>query len=192
MAVAAFGQTERPPGFVQGVVAENTVAFFSVRTTAGDVYRYRADGKTWIERDHDRIRVASLKPGEILEVVSDRDPEPVRYARMVHVIEPVVPRRLPVSAGGVYRLNPAAPRTTGVYAGLVVTRDPERITIRTRFDGDKTVYLQTDTRCIKDGDLVDARAIVPGTRVYVVATRNEDRELIANQVVWGAILEPQW
>jgi hypothetical protein len=192
LAAGAYGQIQRPPGFVRGVVTANTSAAFAVRTSAGSVYEYRTDSKTWIERDHERIRVASLEPGEMLEVVSDRDPEPVRYARMIHVIEPVRAKPLPVSMGGVYRLKPAAPLPTGVYIGLVVSREQDRITLRTRFDGEQTIYLQADTQCLQNGDLVDAKVLAPLTRVYVVATRDNNRELIANQVIWGVILEPEF
>jgi hypothetical protein len=192
IAVGVYGQFQRPPGFVRGVVTSNTSAAFAVSTSTGSVYQYRTDSKTWIERDHERIRAASLQPGEILEVVSDRDLEPVRYARMIHVIEPVRVKPLPVSTGGVYRLKPAAPLGTGVYIGLVVERDRDRITLRTRFDGDQTIYLQADTQCLQNGDSVDAKLLAPLTRVYVVATRDSNRELIANQVIWGAILEPEF
>jgi hypothetical protein len=188
----AWGQVQRPPGFVRGIVTTNTAAAFAVRTSAGTVYQYRTDSKTWIERDHERIRAASLQPGEMLEVVSDRDPEPVRYARMIQVIEPVRVKPLPVSTGGVYRLKPAAALTTGVYIGLIVAREHDRITLRTRFDGEQTIYLQPDTECLENGDVVDAKVLRPLTRVYVVATRDRDRELQANQVIWGAILEPQF
>jgi hypothetical protein len=192
VAVSVYGQVQRPPGFVLGVVTANGAGAVAVRTSAGSVYQYRTDAKTWIERDHERIRVGSLEPGEMLEVVSDRDPEPVRYARMIHVIEPVKVKPLPVSAGGVYRLKPAAPLATGVYVGLVVERERDRIRLRTRFDGDQTIYLQADTQCLQNGDVVDAKVVLPLMRVYVVATRDSNRELIANQVIWGVILEPEF
>ena len=83
MAALAQGETERPPGFVRGVLTANSPTAFSVRTSAGITYQYRTDAKTWIERDHERVRAANLLPGETLEVVSDRDPDPIRYARMV-------------------------------------------------------------------------------------------------------------
>jgi hypothetical protein len=191
IAATASGQTPGPPGFVRGVVTTNTVEFFAVRANTGDVFRYRTDSKTWIERDHERIRAASLKPGEILEVVSDRDPDPIRYARMIHVIKPVIARPLPVSSGGVYRLNPDPQLPSAVYTGLVIARAHDHITLRTRFDGDKTIYLQPDTEYLKDGNQVDAKALLPLARVYVVSTRNNDHEFVANQIVWGAILEPQ-
>ena len=89
-------------------------------------------------------------------------------------------------------MKPAAPLATGVYVGLVVAREHDRMTLRTRFDGDQTIYLQADTQCLQNGDLVDAKVLAPLTRVYVVATRDNNRDLIANQVIWGAILEPEF
>jgi hypothetical protein len=169
----------------------NTAEALAVRTPGGATYEYRTDAKTWIERDHERIRASSLQPGEILEVVSDRDPEPIRYARTIHVIEPVRPKPLAVSTGGVYRLKPAPASASVVYAGLVMARERDHIVLRTRFDGDKTIYLRADTQCLRDGGMVDLRAIVPPLRVSVVATRNAERELVADRVIWGALLEPQ-
>jgi hypothetical protein len=190
-ALIMAAQAQRPPGLVRGVVTVNTAEMLAVRTTGGATYEYRTDAKTWIERDHERIRASSLQPGENLEVVSDRDPEPIRYARVIHVIEPVRTKPLPVSTGGVYRLKPAPAPESVVYAGLVVAREHDHFVLRTRFDGDQTIYLRADTQCLKDGDLVDLRAIVPPMRVNVVATRNAERELVADRVIWGALLEPQ-
>ena len=190
IAASTLAHAQRPPGFVRGEVTENTALSFTVRTSAGDLYRYRADARTWIERDHDRIRAASLAPGEILEVVSDRDPDPVRYARMVHVIQPVVARPLPVSAGGVYRLKPAAPLTTSVYTGYIVAHDHDRVVLRTRLDGDKSIDLQTDTRYLHNGDQVTSTALVPLTRVSIIVVPGKDRELVASKITWGDLLQP--
>jgi hypothetical protein len=188
---AGLSQTPRPPGLVKGVVTSSGNAGFTVQTPSGDLYRYRTDSKTWMERERQRINAASLRPGEILEVVSDRDPDPVRYARLVHVIQPVKPRPLPVSAGGLYRLNPATPNPTEVFTGLVISRSSDRLVLRTRFDGDKTIFLQPDTQCLEGGDLVRSSALLPLTHVYVQAFRGKNLELVAEQVIWGAILEPQ-
>lgn len=51
-------------------------------------------------------------------------------------------------------------------------------------------YQNPDTQCPKDGDQVDQRTIVPLLRVYVVATRDAQRELVADQVILGAVREP--
>jgi hypothetical protein len=195
VAAAAYGQSQRPPGFVRGALTYASSADFAIRASTGILYQYRTDAKTWIERDHERIRASSLLAGEILEVVSDRDPDPVRYARLVHVIPRPVPVHLPVSDGGVYRLNrsvnPASPLPTFTFTGLVVNRDSHRIVVRTRFDGEKTIYFRDDTQCLDGGNQVDAAAVLPNTRVYVVAVQNPEHELEAEQVVWGAILEPE-
>jgi Domain of unknown function (DUF5666) len=191
VSVAAYGQSQRPPGFVRGTLTTASPYAFSIRATTGVLYQYRTDTKTWIERDNERIRASGLRPGEILEVVSDRDPDPVRYARMVHVIARAVPVHLPVSAGGVYRLNPAAPLPVVIFTGLVVNRDRQRISLRTRFDGEKTIYFRDDTQCLNGGDQVDSDSLLASTRVYVVAVQNSDQQLEAYQVVWGAILEPE-
>ncbi len=190
-ACAALGQTPRQPGFVRGIMTENSLAGFAIRASDGALYRYRTDGKTWIEREHERVRAASLQPGEILEVVSDRDPDPIRYARMIHLIEPSRPRPLPVSTGGVYRLKPDAPLITAIYEGLIVAREGDRITLRTRLDGEKQFYLQPDTQYLNDGDLVGSAAVGPLMRVSIVATRQRGEVMAADRVIWGAILQPK-
>jgi hypothetical protein len=191
IAVIAHAQSERPPGFVRGIVTTNSSAAFSVLTVAGVLYQYRTDSKTWMERDHERIHASGLVPGEILEVVSDRDPDAVRYARMVHVIPPPTPRARPISVGGQYRLSPPPALTNVVFTGLLVSRDHDRITVRTRFDGEKIIDLRRDTQCLNEGNLVDLSSLVPNIRVYVIAVQKTGGELEAYQVVWGSILEPQ-
>jgi hypothetical protein len=184
----------QPAGLVRGVLTENSSAAFAVRTAAGISYQYRADNKTWIERDNMRIRPSALLPGEILEIVSDRDPDPVRYARLVHVISKSAPHIRPFSAGGIYRLNTpgvsvaANPNLT--FTGIIAARDGQRLILRTRFDGEKFLYLRQDTQYLHDGGPVDAASLRPNTRVFIVAARNLDREIEAYQVIWGEILEP--
>jgi hypothetical protein len=190
IAGAAFAQNPRPPGFVRGTVSARAESAFSIRTSAGVVYRYSTDSKTWIERDHERIRTANLEPGETLEVVSDRDPELVRYARMVQVVRPPAPHRIAVSSGGVYRLNPAEALPEFTFTGRVVARSLDSITLRTRFDGDKTIYLRPDTQYLENGNITGSGELAANTWVYVLGALNADHELDAYRIVWGMILEP--
>ncbi len=189
--VAAVSAQTPPPGFIRGVVTASGSQSFSVRTASGDSYQYRTDSRTWIERDRGRIFAVSLKPGETLEVVSDRDPVPIRYARLVHVIDPPVRQTLPVSTGGVYRLKPKPPGPLSTLTGLIVAVQADRLTLRTRFDGDRLIYLQPDTRYLKDGDQVDPKQLLPHTHVSITASDDRDSNLTAHQIVWGSLLEPR-
>jgi hypothetical protein len=186
-----------PTGFVRGFVTENLPGEFRVRTAPESVFRFHADARTWIEREQQRISPSALLPGELLEVVSDRDPTerfPVHYARMVTVIAKVTAR--PPVRNGLYRLYKPDSNTINAaginltYAGIVIELKGEKMVLRTRLDGDKTIYLGADTRCLNGGLEVEPAAIRANIRVFVQAGRNINNELEALQIVWGPILEP--
>src|SRR3954470_12521975 len=69
----------------------------AVRAADNQVFRYSFDEKTYVEREERLIQAAMLKPGERVEVVSDRAPGLVlRYARTIHVIAAVTATPAPV------------------------------------------------------------------------------------------------
>ncbi|MCU1258237.1 MAG: hypothetical protein JWO80_1122 [Bryobacterales bacterium] len=187
-------------GFVRGVIVENRSigqsGEFSVRSGADAVFQFRSDGKTWIERENERIPASSLRAGELLEVVSDRDPKqlyPLHYARMVQVILQVRPR--PPVRNGMYRLyrpgaSPVPIIANFIYAGVIKELSDQRMVLRTKLDGDKIIYLRPDTRCVEQGSAVDPSALRPNTLVSVEGGKDMNDELEAYQVVWGRILEP--
>jgi hypothetical protein len=189
-----------PTGFVRGVIVENRSigqsGEFSVRSGADAVFQFRSDGKTWIERENERIPASSLRAGELLEVVSDRDPKqlyPLHYARMVQVILQVQPR--PPVRNGMYRLyRPGASLvpiiTNFIYAGVIKELSDQRMVLRTKLDGNKIIYLRPDTRCVEQGSAVDPSTLRPNTLVSVEGGKDMNDELEAYQVVWGRILEP--
>jgi hypothetical protein len=198
--MALYGQA-LPTGFVRGVLVENRAgepaSDFSVRAEGDVLYLFHCDGKTWIEREHERVPVSGLHPGELVEVVSDRDPNArysTHYARMVQVITQARPRA-PVR-DGMYRFyrpdetKIGSPASNFTYAGIVLEIVGERMVLRTRFDGEKIIYLRPDTRCLQEGSEVDAATIRPNTRVFIEAGKDANHDLEAFRVVWGAILEP--
>src|SRR5437868_13491341 len=108
------------PALVRGVVLEcdsqTAAGELAIRDADNQVFRYRFDAKTYAERDDQLIQASRLKPGEKVEVVSDRLPATVlRYARTIHVVQPVPPPR-PLSLGR-YR----APRNTPLDRPLTGT-----------------------------------------------------------------------
>jgi hypothetical protein len=195
-AVSVHGQAFQP-GFVRGVLLSETgqsSGELSVRPAPEQEYRFRFDSKTWIERASERIPGSALRPGELLEIVSDHDPRPLEYARLVHVIERARPKA--ALETGMYRL-PKRHEVEAVdengnltYTGIVSSIDGTRLTLRTRFDGEKTVYLRPDTRYLNGGSEAGAAAIEPNARIFVRAGRNLDHEIEAYQIIWGTILEP--
>lgn len=188
-----YGQAFQP-GFVRGVMVANEAGLssgeFSIRPPADRVFRFRFDSKTWIERSNERIPGSALRPGELLEVVSDRDPIPLQYARLVHVIEPTRARS-PIETGK-YRLSrsPDADGGNLTFSGIVSSRNGASMTLRTRFDGERMIYLRPDTQCLEQGYEVDPADIQPNARVFVRAGRTTNHGIVAYQVIWGTILQP--
>jgi hypothetical protein len=135
-----------PPtaALVRGVLVERdaqaTSGEFSVRADGNQVFRYRFDPKTYVERDQRISEIARLMPGDKVEVVSDEGPgSTLRYACTVHVFETPPPR--PLSQGRVraYR-TPAervAPISTLSFAGVVSRLNSDRVVLHTRAGGSR-------------------------------------------------------
>ena len=184
---------------IRGVLVERdaqaTSGEFSVRAHGNQVFRYRFDPKTYVERDQRISEVARLVPGDKVEVVSDEGPgSTLRYARTVHVIETPPPPR-PLSQGRVraYR-TPAerlAPISTLSFAGVVSRLNSDRVVLHTRAGGDQTILLRQDTRYLANGEVVDFAALQPNMRVFVRAGKNLYDQVEAYQVIWGQILSPR-
>jgi len=198
---AGTAQTAPQPGLVRGVVlecdSESPSGEFAVRDTTNEVFRYRFDAKTYAERDGQLIEASRLKAGEKVEVVSDRTPaSAVRYARTIHVIQPLPPPR-PLSLGR-YRApqpHPLAidtqPRSSLEYSGVVARLNGERVVLHTRDSGDMSLLLRADTRFLRDGEPVEAKDLQPNVRVYIRAGKNLYDQVEAYQIIWGTILQPR-
>ena len=178
----------------------------SIRTPSNRVYWFAYDARTYVERDNHLSSVPKLHKGDELEVVSDTGPDvALRYARTIHVVEsPVekaaaqrqfsqgryaVPRR-PAAREDPLQSDLFMPRGTLTFAGLVCQLNGERIVLRTRSGGDKTIYLRPDTRYMKDGGVAVATALRLNTRVYVRGSQNLEGEVEAFQIIWGELAEP--
>ena len=178
----------------------------SIRTSANHVYWYIYDAHTYVESDNRLISVPKLRQGDELEIVSDTGPDTaLRYARTIHVLpNPAVQTaRARTFSQGRYALPRPQPahedplkfdllftRGSLTFAGQICQLNPERLVLRTRSDGEKTIFLRSDTRFMKDGGLVAASALGLNTRVYVRGGKNLDGEIEAFQVIWGEILAP--
>jgi len=170
---------------------------FCLRARAtNQVYRFRFDAKTYVEREEQRVSMSGLQKGDTIEVVADRDESvAVHYARTVHVIEaPHRPR--PAALAGrsrAYRPNFMdflAPRGNLTYAGVIARLTADSVVLHTRQDGEKTILLRLDTRFLEGGTMVEAEDLKPNTRVFVRAGKNLDDQIEAYQVIWGEILKP--
>jgi hypothetical protein len=179
----------------------------SIRTGTDHVYWYVYDTKTYVEDDRKPSSVPKLQKGDEIEIVSDSGPDAaLRYARTIHVVESpkesaLQPRppslgryampRHPVEREDPLQLDLLLLRGTLTFAGQVCQLNDERFVLRTRADGEKTIYLRPDTRFMKDGGVVKASALKLNARVYVRGSKNLDGEIEAFQVIWGEILEPR-
>jgi hypothetical protein len=182
---------------IRGVLIEREAhasGEFSVRTADNQVFRYRFDPKTYVEREDRLVDIPRLDIGEKVEVLSDEgSASAVRYARTVHVILPPLPHR-PPSAGRLRATSTPdyfAPISTISFAGMVLSVGPDRLLLRTRETGNRTILLRGDTRFLDNGEVVDAGSLHPNMRVFIRAGRNLYDQIEAYQVIWGEILEPR-
>jgi hypothetical protein len=190
---------QAPVGIVRGDLVQWQGAAnsgqLSLKTLEGREYECSFDGKTYFERDNQRVAPAVMTVGDRLEVLSDRRPgSQVCYARTVRVMDPMS-ANLSVAARQRFRRPQSptesfAPRGDMTFAGVVLKIDADAIVLRTRSDGEKLIVLRHDTRYIGDGQRADLDHLERNTRVFIRAGRNLENEIEAYQVVWGRIVQP--
>lgn len=200
LAVCLCAQEPAPLGIVRGTLVElregQPDGELVVRTAEKRSYRFTFNLRTYVERERRRISISSVRPGEHVEILSDvGSTEGTRYARIVHVVDPS--RRRPLLPSTTGRTRPyrsptedIVPRGHLTFAGEIRRLNPDRLVLRTRLDGDKTIFLRSDTRYLRSGSVVDAAALTNSVRVFVRCARNLDGEIEAYQVIWGEILDP--
>jgi hypothetical protein len=186
-----------PPPRLTGVLLERDAGVasgeFAVRAADNQVYRYRFDARTAVERDDLAIDAGRLIPGEKVEVESEAVAGSLlRYARTVHVVATVVPQHPVADARARSRaaapLLPQAGNLT--FAGVVSRLNAQRLVLRTRA-GEQTILIRQDTHYVDNGDTVEAAALQTNMRVFVRAGKNLYEQVEAYQVIWGKILEPK-
>jgi hypothetical protein len=165
---------------------------FSVRAASNQVFRYRFDAGTTVERDSRPADVARLQPGDRVEVTSDLPPgAALRYAVSVRVLAVSSPPRAAPSRTA----EGSADRETGFggtsFSGVVAQLADGRMTLRLRDGSEKVLTLRQDTTYMAAGKRVDAGTLKPATRVFVEAGRSILGPLEAYRVVWGDIMQPK-
>jgi hypothetical protein len=201
LAFSLWAQEPAPLGIVRGKLVElqegQPDGELVIQTAEERQYRFTFNLRTYVERERKRISIMSVRQGEQVEILSDLGSSAgTRYARIVHVIDPARLRpRLPSTTGRVrpYRspTEHLVPRGHLTFAGVIRQLNPDRLVLRTRLDGDKTVLLLPDTRYLESGSMVDAASLSNNLRVFIRAARNLDGDIEAYQVIWGEILDPQ-
>ncbi len=194
---ALLAQGQSPGALVAGVLLEwdagAKAGQLSVRDGNNEVFRYRFDEKTHVERDGQMIDVARLHLGDKVEVLSELPPAgALRYAMTVHVLPPEL--QPPLGAGRYRAFPPAQTRSPLAgnlsYTGVVISVSESRIVLRMR-DGEKTILLRPDTKYTEAGTAAKRADLEANTRVYVDAGRTVYGESEAYQVIWGAVLQPR-
>lgn len=183
---------------VRGVLLEcdaRPAGEFSIRAEGNRVLRYQFDNKTYVERDEHLIEAARLVAGEKVEVLSDSvSGLLLRYARTIHVLQPVPPPR-PMTLGRLRAYdakNEPQIRTGNItFSGVVFRLNSQRVILHTRDAGDLSIQLRKDTRYLADGQVVDADSLKPNMRVFVRAGKDLYNDVEAYQVIWGTILAPR-
>ncbi|MDX2178720.1 MAG: hypothetical protein SFV18_03940 [Bryobacteraceae bacterium] len=151
-------------------------------------YQCRFDGRSFFERDGRRVSIGTLRPGDRLEIMTDRTTNAsLCFARRVKVM----PAGYVAPQGLVRATEHFAPRGNLLYSGVVVRRDDRRFTIRVRDGIEHTVLLRPDTRFVLDGTTTDASVVAVNARIFVRAGLNLDDEVEAYQVVKGEIMQPE-
>ena len=186
------------PGLVRGVLLECEVqgvsGAFSVRTASHEVFRFHFDGKTYLERDKERIEARRLITGDLVEVVADRG-QGLRYARTVHVVEPPKPARPALPAGMVrtYRspIEHMVPTGNLTFSGVLSRVNGERVVLRGRDGTDRTILLRGDTRFLDGGEIAELGNLRPNMRVFIRAGKDLYGEVEAFQIIRGGILQPE-
>ena len=198
--VALSAQQPQPSALVEGVLLERDTqgptGEFSVRGPENQVFRYRFDEKTRVERDQLVSSLARLEPGDTIAVASDNGPgSSLRYARTVQVLAVPAPAHAVAELRSrAYRAAPSErPVSNGslTFSGVVFRISPERLVLHTRASGDQTILLRKDTRYLDNGAIVEPGELQTNMRVFIRAGHTLFNEVEAYQVVWGQILEPR-
>ena len=202
LAVALSSQQQAPVGIIRGRLVEwsGTPASgeLTVRTAEERLYRCSFNDKTYFERERQRIAVLGLRGEDHLELLTDRHSTADKcHARTVYVVAP--PRPKPhISPYFAALLRPFQSTTDHIvargnltFSGIVLRLEPDRLVLRTRSQGQKTIMLREDTRYGEGGSIVEPSHLRVNTLVYVRAGRNYEGDIEAYHVVWGDILGPR-
>lgn len=199
IAAGLLGQDPPQAEGVRGSLLEwegsATSGELSIRTRTHHVYRFRFDDKTRFETADKDVSIQDLRVRDVVQVFSDRGAGvPHSYAQRVQVLRrgptPPKPARHVRRRSYSPPVEERFPRGNLTLSGVVVSRSEDRLVLRTRLEGEKTILLRSDTRYLDGGQEVDASALEVNTRVFMRVGKNLNREIEAYRVVWGEILRP--
>jgi hypothetical protein len=195
-AAALAAQLPAQDDVVEGTLVEwdsGTHGDLGIRARDNRVSCFLFDPATTVERNGLRAHMAELRNGDIVEVVTERGPNPrLPRARAIRVIRnrPEPPGARAARSVPVSPLEDLFPRGNLTLAGVVTELGPGRMVLRTRTTGKAEIILREDTRYFGDGRLAGYSGLRMNARVFVQAGRNLDDNIEAYQVMWGDILRP--
>ena len=199
LAAAALAQISPPQSpILRGLLLESDARVeageFAVRGPQNEVFRYRFDSKTRVERGGMPTAVPLLSPGEAVEVSSAPIADsPLRYAVSVFAVDPLPPPRIarpPRAQAPVPPLEPLFSRGDLTLSGVVSFLTDGRLILRTRSSGEQTILLRNDTRYLAAGAIVKGSDLKANMRVFVRAGKDLFGHTEAYQVMWGGFLQP--
>ena len=192
--VTALPQSKAPLGIVRAELLSWEGSWdgglLRLKLDTGGDYACAFDARSLFERDRVRISPGRLRPGDRLEVISDRTSQATTcFARMIKVL---TGQEEPLVWGSITRATEHfAPRGNLLYSGVVVADDGDRFTLRLR-SGERTVIrLRRDTRFLDGGAAVGREILRVNAPLFVRAGLGFDEEIEAYSVVRGEILQPR-
>jgi hypothetical protein len=161
-----------------------------LKLDTGQAYACAFDARSFFERDRVRISPGRLRPGDRLEVVSDRTSNATAcFARIIKVM---TGKEEPLVWGSVTRATEHfAPRGTLLYSGVVVADNGERFTLRLRSGERAVIRLRRDTRFLRNGQVAGREILLINVGLFVRAGLGFDDEIEAYSIVSGEILQPR-
>lgn len=181
---------EVPVGVVSGHISDIQSTSFLLKTTANKEFRCSFDHRTWFEQSRVRVSVTAFQPTDLVEIVADRrliDGSPcyVRTVRLADLATPKDNGRLRITYRAV--TENIIPRGEYQWAGTVSEITPEKLVLRTRAEGYKTLTIRTDTRFLEDGVVSALSRLQPNTLISIRAGRSITGETEVYQIIWGSV-----
>ena len=184
-----LGAEDVPVGVVSGYISDIQPASFLLKTITQKEFRCSYDHRTWFEQSRLRVPVKAFQPADLVEIVADRrliDGTPC-YVRTVRLAD------MSKKQSGRMRITYRAvteniiPRGEYQWAGTVSELTADKMILRTRADGYKTIVLRQDTRYLEDGVVSEWERLRPNTRVSIRAGRNFEGAVEVYQIIWGSV-----
>ena len=178
-----------PVGIVSGHISDIQSSSFLLKTTTNKEFRCSFDQRTWFEQSRLRVSVSAFQPADLVELIADRrliDGTPC-YVRTVKLADLAAPKNTRLNIPYRAVTESIIPRGEYQWAGTVSELTAEKLVLRTRADGYKTLVLRPDTRFLEDGAVSELARLQPNTLISIRAGRSITGETEVYQNIWGSV-----